>query len=763
MAESEVGLRLSLKERRETAAGLAEVERGVTKVGSAADTAGMKAETSSRRFDKLRSTLGYLGRGVTYGVTLLTALGTAAATVGLRTAAGMEQANIAFSTMLGSARKARAFLGDLAAFAAKTPFEFPELQSAASSLISVGIRADKVIPIMTTLGDVTSGMGTGAEGIKRATVALQQMNAAQRITGEDLNQLRDAGIPVYDLLAAALGKTKGEVVALAQEGKLGKDALDAMMRSLETGDGLERFNGLMEKQSQSLTGLWSTMTDATAMGLKRIFTPVKPMAKDAMRWLTGLAEDAVPALRSGMKSAVGVVRDLVKAFKDGGFSAVLDRLQSGGGQGASKIAAAVGAIGAAVADIDWAQFGEALGQGTADTISVFAVAIGFAADHVDLLAKAMPYLVVGLIAMKGAQAAANAMAIAAVPLKVAEIAATWGHSTALRAHAAAMTTSTVATAANTTAEQVGLVTRTRAVVGIIAHRVATIASAAATKAWSVAQWLLNVALTANPIGLVVAGIALLVGGLILAYQKSETFRGIVDGLWQVLKPFGEFIGTVFVGYLKLLANMWLTVGRYGIKAFSWLLKAAFATFDGILAAAEKALGWLPEFGDKIRGARSAFDAFGDATINKLDSLGNKLQDVQDRINGVAKDRSATITITTVRRTAAESGGGTGYGPLPMAAGGIVRRRAGGLDAVIGEGRWDEAVVPMDGKRYLIDGTGVTSLPTVPELSAADIAVDDIPEPVGARTRQPLHVHVEIDGREVAEAVLDDIDDRGARR
>ena len=135
------------------------------------------------------------------GVAGLGLLAGAGLAMGTKVAAGNEQAEISFTTMLGSAEKAGAFLKDLQAFAAKTPFEFPELQTAASSLISAGIEADKVIPIMTTLGDVTSGMGTGSEGVKRATIALQQMSAAGRITGEDLNQLRDAGIPVYDLLA----------------------------------------------------------------------------------------------------------------------------------------------------------------------------------------------------------------------------------------------------------------------------------------------------------------------------------------------------------------------------------------------------------------------------------------------------------------------------------------------------------------------------------------------------------------------------------
>ena len=40
--------------------------------------------------------------------------------------AQMEQARIGFTTMLGSAERAEAFLSDMADFAARAPFEFPE-------------------------------------------------------------------------------------------------------------------------------------------------------------------------------------------------------------------------------------------------------------------------------------------------------------------------------------------------------------------------------------------------------------------------------------------------------------------------------------------------------------------------------------------------------------------------------------------------------------------------------------------------------------
>jgi tape measure domain-containing protein len=254
-------------------------------------------DSGNRFAEGFRSTTSKVGRSLgtalKTGISVATAAAAAAGAVGIKTAAQMEQSEISFTTMLGSAKKAKAFLGDLSKFAAKTPFDLPGLQKSASSLVSAGIDASKVIPIMTSLGNATSGMGTGAEGIQRATVALQQMNAAGKISGEDLNQLRDAGIPVFDLLTAATGKTTAQIAEMADKGKLGKEELQQLMKALETGKGLERFNGLMDKQSASLTGLWSTFKDTFAMGMANAIKPLIPLMKDGLGGATSFLTDKV--------------------------------------------------------------------------------------------------------------------------------------------------------------------------------------------------------------------------------------------------------------------------------------------------------------------------------------------------------------------------------------------------------------------------------------------------------------------------------------
>lgn len=82
----------------------------------------------------------------------------------------------------------------------------------------------------------------------------------------------------------------------------------------------------------------------------------------------------------------------------------------------------------------------------------------------------------------------------------------------------------------------------------IKNKAATLATAAAqgvvcaaTLAWKAAQAILNVVLSANPIGLVVMAIGALVSAIMYAYNNCESFRKIVNQVWEAIKPLATAI------------------------------------------------------------------------------------------------------------------------------------------------------------------------------------------------------------------------------
>jgi len=98
----------------------------------------------------------------------------------VKAAAEYEQTRIAFENLLQSAEQASAFLRDLERFAARTPFELPQLERAARQLLAFGFAAQDILPMLRAVGDAVAGLGGGADMIDRVIRALGQMAAKGR-------------------------------------------------------------------------------------------------------------------------------------------------------------------------------------------------------------------------------------------------------------------------------------------------------------------------------------------------------------------------------------------------------------------------------------------------------------------------------------------------------------------------------------------------------------------------------------------------------
>ena len=215
----------------------------------------------------------------------------------------MENYQLAFENLLGSAEAANAALDAIKADAASTPFDVAGLVSANRLLISTGQSAEEARQVINALGNAVSASGGGNAELERMAANLQQIANVGEASAVDIRQFAYAGIDIYGLLADYTGMAKDEVQDLTVSYDLLVDALKAA--SAEGG----RYAGAMEAYSQTLQGRMDTLADnATQLAgaiTETLFDAQKDFVEAASGWVDTLAE-TLEAEGPGAMMAAGV-------------------------------------------------------------------------------------------------------------------------------------------------------------------------------------------------------------------------------------------------------------------------------------------------------------------------------------------------------------------------------------------------------------------------------------------------------------------------
>lgn len=187
----------------------------------------------------------------------------------IKLAGDFQNAQVAFTNMLGSSDKANAFIANLQQFAAKTPFNFSGLTQASQKMLAYGFTAEQIIPTLTAVGDASAGLGAGQEGIDRITLALGQMGAKGKVSAEEMLQLTETGLPAWQMLADKMGTSISDAMDQVTKGTVSaQTGITALVEGMES-----KFGGLMDQQSTTIQGSWSNLMDsleqsATQLGLR---------------------------------------------------------------------------------------------------------------------------------------------------------------------------------------------------------------------------------------------------------------------------------------------------------------------------------------------------------------------------------------------------------------------------------------------------------------------------------------------------------------
>jgi len=210
-------------------------KKGLTKLN--ADLRRVKGNFH-RNFGEISALAGSLATAV--GTALVAGVGTL-----IKKGAELQTLKVGFRSIMGGADQAAAMVDKLNKFTASTPFRLEEVSRSARQLIAVGVGVDDITDRMRMLGDIAAASGNSISDIAAIFAKVQ---AKGKVELENLNQLAERGIPIFDQLRTVTGDANMEFgagsvkvsefnEALAQMAAEGGFANDAMANLSETVDG----------------------------------------------------------------------------------------------------------------------------------------------------------------------------------------------------------------------------------------------------------------------------------------------------------------------------------------------------------------------------------------------------------------------------------------------------------------------------------------------------------------------------------------------
>ncbi|MFI5808972.1 phage tail tape measure protein [Streptomyces sp. NPDC051561] len=504
-------------------------------------------------------------------------------------------------------------------------------QSGARLAAQLGLNAAESAKYGKIAGDVyAKGYGESVDQVNDALKQLTQNGIiAARSPKKDVEQLTQSALGLAEAFGTDVGAAARGAGALVKSGlaKNSREALDLITRGFQTGaDKSEDFLDTLNEYGPQFKALG--LTGAQSIGL--LTQGLKAGARDgdlvadAMKEFTIRATDGSKASADGFK-ALGLSGEKMTAiFARGGPGAakgldlVLDRLRAIPDP-ATRSQTAVALFGTQAEDLNSALFAldpskatTAIGAvgGAADRMgktlhatSTMSIEVFRRAFMQGLVRVITTYVLPAVVAVGGflntyvlpvVQTVGGAVLSFLVPALVAVGAAFMGGVRWIREYGVWLLPVGVAVAGLALTMGASAIATGAATAVFAVYRGVLLAAAAVTRGYAIAQGLLNAVMNANPIGLIITAVAALGTLLVVAYQRSDTFRAIVQAAWagiqvaamwawtNVLKPVidGLMIGFRAIG--AVASWLWSTILSPVFSAIGLAARILFAIVATVL-------------------------------------------------------------------------------------------------------------------------------------------------------------------------------------
>lgn len=220
----------------------------------------------------------------------------------------VQQLEVAFETMPGSKKQADALMTEIIDLAAKTPFGLQDVSNATKMLLAYGSTAEQVTDEIKMLGNIASGLSIPLNDM----IYLYGTTRTQgQMFTQDLRQFMGRGIPLAEELAKQFGVSKDKVGELVSAGKVGFDEMAKALQAMTSEGG--KFNNLMDKQSQTISGQISNLEDAIYQMFNKIGESSEGIISESIDVVASLVEnyERVGRVLTSLVGSYGVYKTAV--------------------------------------------------------------------------------------------------------------------------------------------------------------------------------------------------------------------------------------------------------------------------------------------------------------------------------------------------------------------------------------------------------------------------------------------------------------------
>ena len=198
-----------------------------------------------------------------------------------------EQAIVNFQTLTQSLRDGEVVFNNILDLAQRTPFSIPDAIDGTRRLLAFGASAREAAEELEIIGNIAAGVGR--DRLPNLILAFGQVRTATRLTGQELRQFAEAGVPLLDLLSRQSGISAREIVDNMRRGIAPSfnDVREALRSTTEEGG---RFFQLLQRQSETLAGQTQILSDQFTVLFANIGESIAPLTRTIVNSLSSITQ-----------------------------------------------------------------------------------------------------------------------------------------------------------------------------------------------------------------------------------------------------------------------------------------------------------------------------------------------------------------------------------------------------------------------------------------------------------------------------------------